>query len=214
VDYNRVAKRRPGYDALPILSRSTKTCRSTNPITATVNLKIKDLAVMAGLKSTVDKWSGTGQFEPGWPHVCPGGVAAGRGASDNAGVSVDSVNLSPGEAIVWSGAPSRHPLLRPCDRRLIPFSFMWGGISIWIALSTIAGGVRLNKWHLHPADLRVRRDRHLHDRRPVRDEVDRVAPDAVRGHRLPGHRDRRALRALRGLGLSLSVAAAGGEREP
>jgi len=58
-------------------------------------------------------------------------------------VSVDSVNLSLGEAIVWSGVPSRHPLLRPSDRRLIPFSFMWGGISIWIALSTIAGGVRL-----------------------------------------------------------------------
>lgn len=38
-----------------------------------------------------------------------------------------SVDLLPGERPLWQGRPVRHPLFRPPDAVLIPFSLLWGG---------------------------------------------------------------------------------------
>jgi hypothetical protein len=49
----------------------------------------------------------------------------------------DSIDLLPGERVLWQGRPIRHPLLRPPDAFLIPFSLLWSGMVLTGLVATV-----------------------------------------------------------------------------
>jgi hypothetical protein len=49
-------------------------------------------------------------------------------------------DLLPGERILWQGRPLRHPLFRPTDTLLVPFSLVWCGIVVGTGLSALING--------------------------------------------------------------------------
>ncbi|GHJ43593.1 hypothetical protein Cs7R123_09350 [Catellatospora sp. TT07R-123] len=51
-----------------------------------------------------------------------------------------SLNLLPGEQVLWQGSPIRHRLVWPPDALLIPFSIVWCGFAVFMEASAVADG--------------------------------------------------------------------------